>query len=85
MKLQKTKKCSSPNKIVSVLSFWFLSCIRENLIVLIAFYSLDHLNKNFQSIVEKVRENAIFFQNTKRTIIEKINFTLLSNVTYDHI
>ena len=41
------------------LSFVFLSymihtpCMPENLILLIVFYSLDHLNKHFRSIVEK--------------------------------
>ena len=39
---------------VCVLSFRFLYCMQENLIVLILVYSLDHLNKHFRSIVEKV-------------------------------
>ena len=56
---------SSRNKVVCVLSFWFLSCMQENLIVLIAFYSLDLLNKHFRSIVEKVSEYAVSFQTLK--------------------
>ena len=56
--------------------------MQENLIVnLIAFYSLDHLNKHFRSTGEKVRENAISSQNIKETIITQINSTLVFDVT----
>ena len=34
--------------------------------VSIPFYSLDHLNKYFRSIVENVRENAVSFPDCKR-------------------
>ena len=45
---------------VCVLLFGLLSCIEENSNVLIAFYSLDHLNKHFRSIALNVWRNAVF-------------------------
>ena len=66
---------------VCVLSFGFLYRLQENLKVLIAFYTLDHLNKHFRSIVAKVRENTVSFQSVKGTIIAKINSTLLFDIT----
>ena len=43
--------------------------------------SLDRLNKHFQGIVEKVRENSIPSQNVKGTITTKISAIFLFNVT----
>ena len=34
----------------------FLSCMQENLMVLIAFYSLDHSNKHFPRFLKKLEE-----------------------------
>ena len=40
---------------ISVLSVWFLSCMQENLMVLIAFYLVDYLNKHLLKIFEKMQ------------------------------
>ena len=57
---RRQKYCLSRNKMACVLSFALLSCIEENLIVLIAFYSLDHLTKHFRSIALKSLRKCSF-------------------------
>ena len=63
---------------VCVLSVWFLSCMQENIMFLIALYSSDHFNKHFRGAIEKKLRNAVSFQNVRGTIITKICSTLLS-------
>ena len=69
------KNCLSRNMIVCVLSFGLLSCIEENLIVLIAIFSSDHLNKRLNCIALKVCEKMQFFHNVKGTSLRNAVFS----------
>ena len=56
---------------VCVSSFLFLSSMQENLIVLIAFDSLHHLNKHFRNIVEKIEKMQSFSRTLKEHSLQK--------------
>ena len=65
----------SQNKMVCVLSFGLISCIEENLIVLIAFYSLEYSCVFFKCLFES-KQNGLCLSFGLISCIEE-NLTVL--------